>query len=440
MQIYKPGSLRASVIERNGRHAYLTAKLDSVLTHKLWSFPVFLGIVFLMFYLTFVLGNHPVKWVEQLFAWTSWMVDTRFAQGPVHDLMVNGIIPGIGGVAVFLPNIIILFLLISFLEDSGYMARTAYIVDKLMRRIGLDGQSFVPLVIGFGCNVPAIMATRSIEDKRRRLVTMLIIPFMSCSARLPIYVLFISAFFTSYKSLILFLLYLTGIFLAGLSAWMFSNAIRRNSESPFVLELHPYRLPSLRSVLGHMWTKSLYFIKKMGGVILVASIIIWALGYFPLERNRADRYEDTNLKTDIRESVSGNEGLENSYIGMMGKGLLPIFEPLGFDWKMSVSIITGLPAKEIIVSSLAVLNNGNEGIHLTGSASSWNPGSGLSYPALSALSFMVFVLISFPCVGTLISIRKESGSILWMAISFLYNTTAAWILSFLVYQTGSLLI
>ncbi len=440
MQILKAGLLQVSGFGRNGKQPKFAAKLDFVLTHKIWSIPIFLGVVFLIFYLTFVLGSYPVKWVEYLFAWFGRIVDAGFAHGHIHNLMVNGIIPGVGGVAVFLPNIVILFMMISFLEDSGYMARTAFMVDKLMRRIGLHGQSFVPLVIGFGCNVPAVMATRSIENKRRRLITMLIIPFMSCSARLPIYVLFISAFFAAYRSLILFMLYMIGILLALLSAWMFSKAIRKDTQPRFYVDLPPYRLPSLRSVLRHMWTKSFYFIKKMGGVILVASIVIWALGYFPLEENRIKGSNDSPQKTEIQEPVSSNKGLENSYIGKMGKGILPVFEPLGFDWKMSVSIITGLPAKEIIVSSLAVLNNGNGERHLTGHISSWIPGTDLPYPALSALSFMLFVLISFPCIGTLISIRKESGSTIWMAVSFFYNTSLAWVISFLFYQTGLFLI
>lgn len=447
--MFNTGSLRASASASNSRHKILAQKLDAVLTHKFWSLPVFIAVVFLIFYLTFVLGNYPVKWVEQLFEWIRGVAGMYIVQGPLRDLLVNGVIPGVGGVAVFLPNIIILFLLISFLEDSGYMARTAYIADKLMRRIGLSGHSFVPLVIGFGCNVPAIMATRLIEDKKRRLVTMLIIPFMSCSAKLPVYVLFISAFFASYRSVILFLLYLTGILTGLLSAWIISNSIGKKPEFPFVPELPPYRLPTLRRVLNQMWIKSLYFIKKMGGVILIASIIVWALGYFPLERNQAEGYTGTNLKADIsepitqesinEETVTGNTGLRGSYIGMIGKGILPVFEPLGFDWKMSVSIVTGLPAKEIIVSTLAVLNNGEEAGHPGQANSFWSPASGMKYPVLSSLSFMVFVLISFPCVGTLISIRKESGSTLWMAVSFLYNTVLAWIISFLVYQTGSLL-
>lgn len=428
-------SIRGSEIGSIGSNDHLSTKLDSVLTHKLWSIPIFLGIVFLMFYLTFVLGSYPMKWIDQLFTWSGTLVETSLVQGPLRDLLVDGVIPGVGGVAIFLPNIIILFILISFLEDSGYMARTAFIVNKLMRRVGLHGQSFIPLVIGFGCNVPAIMATRSIENRKKRLITMLMVPFMSCSARLPVYVLFISAFFVSYRSLILFLLYLTGILLALFSAWIFNNAIRKRPESPYAPEIPPYKLPSLRSVLVHMWTKSFYFIKKMGGVILIASIIIWSLGYFPLERKQTDL-----LASNAGTILTGNAELEHSYIGKMGKCILPVFEPLGFDWKMSVSIITGLPAKEIIVSSLAVLNNGKEASHLNRANTFWSPVSGLKYPILSSLSFMVFVLISFPCFGTLISIRKESGSSLWMTVSFLYNTSLAWLFSFAIYQAGSLFI
>ena len=416
-----------------------SSKLEKILAHRIFSIPIFFGIIFLLFFLTFVLGNYPVQLIEQLFVWMERSADSIFRESFFHDMLIDGIIPGIGGIAAFLPNIIILFTLIAILEDSGYMARTTVIVDRLMKKIGLSDKSFMPLVIGFGCNVPAIMATRTIENKKRRLITILIIPFMSCSARLPVYVLFISAFFNSHRTLILFLLYMIGIVIGGFTAFILSKFVRKGNEKEIILNMPPLRIPTIRSVLYNMWSKSLYFIKKMGGVILVASIIIWALTYFPL-----DREQGSGLNLSPESASTGtvkNDNIENSYIGLIGKTLLPVFRPLGFDWEMSVSIVTGLPAKEIIVSSLYVLYKQDTGDNnIIDFQSVWNKNSHLIYPGLSAFSFMLFVLISFPCLGTLISIRRETGSIKWMTLSFIYNTLAAWLISFSFYQVGTFFI
>lgn len=418
-----------------------TSRIEAILSHRVLSVPIFLGVIFLMFYLTFVLGNYPVTLIEQLFLQAEKAVNSISGQGFLHDMVINGIIPGIGGVAAFLPNIIILFTLIAVLEDSGYMARSAKIVEGLMTKMGLSDKSFIPLVIGMGCNVPAILATRNIPDEKKRLVTMLIIPFMSCSARLPVYVLFISAFFSSYRSLILFALYSIGIVIGLISATIFSRIVKQEPQKVIQFDMPSLRLPSFRSVILNMWNKSIYFIKKMGGVILVASVIIWALGYLPVERESNKDQANTLTGQYSGQDDHRSADYRKSYIGIIGEGLLPVFEPLGFDWEMSVGIITGLPAKEIIVSTLAVLyNQDRDSDPSTEPASLWNFNSNLPYPGLSAFSFMLFVLISFPCIGTLISIRRESGKVSWMIISFLYNTTVAWLISFTVYQAGSLII
>lgn len=430
----RASKLLESEINKDG-----SSKLEIILAHRILSIPIFFGIIFLLFFLTFVLGNYPVQLIEQLFVWLESTANSIFRESFFHNMLIDGIIPGIGGVAAFLPNIIILFTLIAILEDSGYMARSTIIVDRMMKKIGLSDKSFMPLVIGFGCNVPAIMAARTIENKKRRLITILIIPFMSCSARLPIYVLFISAFFNSHRTLILFLLYMIGIIIGGLTAFILSKFVKKDTEKEIIFNIPPLRIPTIRSVLYNMWSKSLYFIKKMGGVILVASIIIWALTYFPLDREQASGLDSS--QEPISTVNAKDDNIEKSYIGLIGKALLPVFKPLGFDWEMSVSIVTGLPAKEIIVSSLAVLYKQDvEGDNIIDFQSVWNKNSHLNYPGLSAFSFMLFVLISFPCLGTLISIRRETGSKKWMALSFIYNTMAAWLISFAFYQIGTFII
>jgi ferrous iron transport protein B len=375
-----------------------------------------------MFFFTFSLGNYPVGWLENLFNLAAQGISELMPDVLFRDLITLGIIPGVGAVAVFLPNIILLFLFISILEDTGYMARTAFIVDRIMHKAGLHGKSFIPLLIGFGCNVPAIMATRTIEDRRNRLLTMMITPFMSCSARLPVYVLFISAYFASYRSLVLFLLYLTGIIMAWLSAVLFRKVFFKEAAAPFVMELPPYRIPTVKAIFRHMWFKTWYFIKKMGGIILLASVLIWALGYFPTDRYTTGMKDHVQKELTVAESL--DKTIENSYIARIGKFIHPVFVPLGFDWKMSVSILAGLPAKEIVVSTLGVLDQDL---------------SRMEKPMLGSLSFMLFILLYFPCIGTLTIMRKESGSIRWPMLTMAYTTIVAWLVSFIVFQGGLLI-
>ncbi len=442
------GALRETLVPGLGKRSDISRRIDNVLVHNILSLPLFFGIILLVFYLTFSLGSYPVSWIESFFNMIGNGIAAVLPDGILEDLLIQGVIPGIGAIAVFLPNIIILFLFISFMEDTGYMARTAFIVDRIMHKAGLHGKSFIPLLIGFGCNVPAIMATRTIEDRRNRLVTMMIIPFISCSARLPIYVLFISAFFPSWKPLILFSLYMIGIILAWVTAVVFGKLMFKKVQTPFVMELPPYRLPMPKAIIQHMWFKTWYFIKKMGGVILLASVIIWVLGYLPegWDKSRSEVTESTILQQetpaeDGKAAIREIHDIENSYIGKIGKWIHPVFQPLGFDWKMSVSLLTGLPAKEIIVSTLGVLYQPAEGVNSKGTA--FMQGDGLVFSdrsMLRAFSFMIFTLLYFPCIGTLTVLRKESGSIKWPLITLAYTTLVAWISSFMVFQLGSLLI
>jgi len=436
------GALIETLVQGGQKKHDISRRIDNVLTHNVFSLPLFFSIILLVFYFTFSIGGYPVAWLESLFDLANGGLARLLPEGIFRDLVTQGIIPGVGAVAVFLPNIIILFLFISFLEDTGYMARTAFIVDRIMHRAGLHGKSFIPLLIGFGCNVPAIMATRTIEDRRNRLLTMSIIPFVSCSARLPVYVLFISAFFSSWKPLVLFSLYLTGIIMAWLTAILFGKLLFNKTETPFVMELPPYRLPTPKAIFQHMWFKTWYFIKKMGGVILFASVIIWALGYFPTGieySGKITEHEEVipDGNVPVREPVQ----IENSYIGRLGKWIHPIFKPLGFDWKMSVSILTGLPAKEIIVSTLGVLYQADDGFEAKGNAFKGSEEEIFKDRSmLRAFSFMIFTLLYFPCIGTLAVMRKESGSLRWTLLTLGYTTLVAWITSFLIFQGGSIFV
>jgi ferrous iron transport protein B len=446
-----------------------TERIDAVLTHRFWGFPIFLAVIFFVFYFTFVIGKYPVHWIEVFFDFLKQASLSHMDDGPFRDLLVDGIITGVGGVAVYLPNILLLFLFIAFMDDSGYTARTALITDKWMSMAGLPGRSFIPLLMGFGCNVPAIMTAGMIDNKRERILTILIIPFMSCSARLPVYILFISAFFSRYQGVILFSIYLFGIIIGWLTAVVFSKTFLKKTELPADTFLQPYCLPALHTIIRQMWNKTWYFIKKMGGVILVASLVIWALGYFPSGPERLtvpalitnDQHStgamipdlpdspgilmmsSDNAETEIKmhDRIRETAGLENSYIARIGKWIHPLFSPLGFDWKMSVSILTGFPAKEIVISTLAVLYSSEDMVSMPDEINrslSQMPGS--AHPALTAISFMIFILLSFPCIGTLMAIRREAGRWAWMILSFSYTTCIAWIISFIIFQAGNLIL
>ncbi|QQS52109.1 MAG: ferrous iron transport protein B [Bacteroidota bacterium] len=439
-----------------------TKAIDQWLTHKFWGFPIFIFFMWLMFQTTFSLGSYPMGWIESAIGWVSSLGYNSLPEGPLRDLLVNGIIGGVGGVMVFLPNILILFFFISLMEDTGYMARTSFIMDKLMHKIGLHGKSFIPLLMGFGCNVPAVMATRTLESKKDRLLTMLITPFMSCSARLPVYVLLISAFFPARQGLVLFSIYMIGIALAVIVGFVFRKTFFKKQDIPFVMELPPYRIPTLRNTSVHMWHKAVQYIKKMGGVILVASILIWALGYYPRNVDYSHNYEDQiasvtndNQLSEIEKEarigelklVMAGEQQENSYIGRMGHFIEPLIQPLGFDWKIGVSIITGLAAKEIVISTMSVLYHvGPAEQESTGTLvhklqeQKYSKGEKIGqkvFSPLVAYSFMLFVLIYFPCVAVIAAIKKE-GNWKWALFTMFYTTAMAWVISFLVFQIGSM--
>jgi ferrous iron transport protein B len=451
--------------------------VDNIITHKYLGIPIFLFFMWAMFTATFILGAYPMEWIEDGVEWLSVFLDGSMSPGPLKDMLIDGVISGVGGVLVFLPNIMLLFLFISLMEDTGYMSRAVFIMDKAMHKIGLHGKSFIPLLMGFGCNVPAIMATRTLANRNDRLITMLINPFMSCSARLPIYVLFISAFFQEYRGTMLFLIYFIGVLAAIGAALLFKRTLFRGQDVPFVMELPPYRVPTARAITLNMWGKAVHYLRKISGIILVASIIVWALGYFPNGRIYASQKEvaSQEIAETYRlrlESIDPTdtlalEGLmaekelrmaqleaqisvnrqETSYIGRLGRTLQPVMAPLGFDWKMTISILTGVAAKEIVVSTLAVLYQVDENVQahsqtlverLQHQVYTDGPHAGLPvFTPLVALSFMLFVLLYFPCIGVIAAIGKESGSWKWGAFTMLYTTMLAWLVSFLVYQTGS---
>ena len=425
-ETYRPG---------DKEEAKTTRIIDSFVTNKLFGFPIFIFLMWLMFEATFSIGAYPMEWIENGVAWLSEIIGNYMPSGPLKDLLIDGILGGVGGVIVFLPNILILYLFISFMEDSGYMARAAFIMDKIMHKIGLHGKSFIPLVMGFGCNVPAIMATRTIESRSSRLITILINPFISCSARIPIYILLVGTFFPQYASLVFIGLYLFGIIVAVITAKLMRRFFFKIDETPFVMELPPYRMPTAKATFRHMWNKAEQYLRKMGGVILVASVIVWFLSYYP------------RPKASYERELTPHEQMEqqsNSYLGKIGQAVTPLVEPLGFNWKVTTSLLSGTAAKELVVSTLGVLyseSDADETISLSQKISQPNPVTGVpDFTPLVALSFMVFVLLYFPCIASVIAVAKEAGSWKWGAFTVLYNTGVAWIVSFLVYQIGLLII
>jgi ferrous iron transport protein B len=448
--------------------------IDNILTNKYLGFPVFILFLWIMFEGTFILGKFPMNWIDQGVTGLGQIVRQYFPDGSFKDLLVNGMLGGVGGVLVFLPNILILFLFISIMEDTGYMARAAFIMDKLMHKIGLHGKSFIPLIMGFGCNVPAIMATRTIENRTSRIVTILINPFFSCSARLPVYVLIISAFSPKYPGLTLFGIYIAGITIAAIMALIFRKFIFQKNEIPFVMELPPYRIPNPKATLRHVWYKGEQYLRKMGGVILTASIIIWALGYFPRHINYSKNYdkEIVTLKANAPKLATPNsliaqtdtpklqqaiyaverekdaERQQKTYIGQFGKALEPVMKPLGFDWRMSVSLISGIAAKEVIISTMGILyqvDQGSDEKHkliqrLRESTYQTGPHIGKKvFSTPTSLAFLTFILIYFPCVAVIAAIGKETGSWAMALFTALYTTVMAWFLAFVVYQIGNLI-
>ena len=424
-----------------------THLIDKILTNKYLGFPIFFLILLLMFTATFVIGQYPMDWIDAGVAWLGDFISQNMPDGPVKAMLVDGVIGGVGAVIVFLPQILILYFFISYMEDSGYMARAAFIMDRLMHKMGLHGKSFIPLIMGFGCNVPAVMSTRTIESQRSRLITMLILPLMSCSARLPIYVMITGSFFAlKYRSLAMLSLYVIGVLMAIVMSRLFSAFVVKGEDTPFVMELPPYRFPTWKAIGRHTWEKGKQYLKKMGGIILVASIIVWALGYFP--------------HTDD-PSVSNQQQQEQSYIGRVGRAVEPVFRPMGFNWKLDVGLLAGVGAKEIVASTMGVLYSNDDSFKDDSNFSSESGKyvklhelitqdvaqlHGISYEkaqpiaTLTAFCFLLFVLLYFPCIATIAAIKGETGSWGWALFAAGYTTALAWVVSTVVFQVGCLFI
>ncbi len=422
----------------------VTHVLDRILTNRVVGFPIFIIVLGIMFFTTFTLGAYPMDWIDALVVWLGEMVGQFLPDGPVKAMLIDGVLGGVGSVIVFLPQILILYFFISFMEDSGYMSRAAFIMDKLMHKIGLHGKSFIPLIMGFGCNVPAVMATRTIESRRSRLVTMLILPMMSCEARIPIYMMIVGTFFALHVQwLVMLSLYGVGILLAMLISKALTKTILRGDDVPFVMELPPYRFPTAKALFRHTWEKGRQYLKKMGGIILVASIIVWAMGYFP-----------------HNDELSAQQQQEQSFIGRIGKAVEPVFRPQGFNWKLDVGLIAGVGAKEIVASTIGVLYANDDSFadgdaasnsgkyqrlhdHIMGDLSTANqvPADKVEPMAmLTAYSFLLFVLLYFPCVATIVAIKEETGSWRWACFAAVYTSVLAWVVSAVFFQVGRLLI
>ena len=420
------GALKETFVDNHLEQEQTTRVIDAIVTHRIWGYPIFFLFLYLMFQGTFVLGEYPMQAIEWIVEQVGNLLRANMAEGPLKDMLIDGVVGGVGGVIVFLPNILILYFCISLMEDSGYMARAAFIMDKIMHQMGLHGKSFIPLIMGFGCNVPAIIASRTIENRKSRLITMLINPLMSCSARLPIYLVMVGAFFPRTASLVLLSIYAIGILLAVLMARLFSRFFK-GDDTPFVMELPPYRMPTMKTIFRHTWEKGAQYLRKMGGIILVASIVIWALGYYPNHHNY--------------NTVA--EQQEHSYIGQIGKAIEPVIEPLGFDWKLGIGLLSGVGAKELVVSTIGVLYHEDEAqvaAATDGESSTLSTRIAQSITPLAAISYMLFVLIYFPCLATLIAIKKETKQWRWAIFTAVYTTVLAWAAAFAVYQIGGMIL
>lgn len=408
------GLLKRTLISTKKQPRKFTEKIDALVTHRFWGYPIFILLMYVMFACTFILGEYPMEAIEWGVEELGEFLGSYMSDGYLKDMLIDGILTGVGGVIVFLPNILILYFFISLMEESGYMSRAAFIMDKLMTKMGLHGKSFIPLLMGFGCNVPAIMASRTIEDRRTRLITILVNPLMSCGARLPIYLILIGAFFPKNQALVLLSLYLLGIIMAVLMAKLFSKFLVKGESTPFVMELPPYRMPTSKSIFRHTWEKGEQYLKKMGTVILIASVIVWFLGAFP--------------KGDYNSDA---EQQENSYIAVIGKTIEPVLEPLDFDWKMGVGLLTGAGAKELVVSTLSVLYGADEGDNLADK---------MDITPLVAYGYMVFCLLYFPCVAAIVAVKQEAGGWRWALFTVVYTTILAWVMSFLFIKIGGLFV
>ncbi|MBQ7855607.1 MAG: ferrous iron transport protein B [Alistipes sp.] len=430
------GALRETYTAGRENANNITDRIDAIVTHRIWGYPIFLLLIWALFYCTFHLGAYPQQWIESLVTFVGDCFQRWLPDGILKDMITDGIIGGVGSVIVFLPNIMILYLLISFMEDSGYLARAAFIMDKLMHKAGLHGKAFIPLIMGFGCNVPAVMSTRIIESRSSRLITTFIIPFMSCSARLPVYIVFIGTFFAAHSGTVMTALYLLGIVVAVATARLMRHFMFKVDETPFVMELPPYRIPTLKATMSHMWSRCAQYLRKMGGMILVASLVIWFLGYFPRQS----------------EGESVSQHYERSYIGRIGHLCEPVFEPLGLNWKSGVAVLSGVAAKEIMVSTMGVLYAEEEYMVEPSNkiaAMSENAEGAEStrlherlvasgdFSNASVLALLVFTLLYLPCIATIAAIRSEAGW-RWAVASIIYTTVVAWLCAFAVYRIALL--
>jgi ferrous iron transport protein B len=441
----------------------ISRNIDLVLTNRFVGFPIFILFIWAMFQATFTFGEYPVAWIETLVGVLSSGVDKVLPESLFKDLILNGVIAGVGSVVVFLPNILILFFCIAIFEDTGYMSRAAFLMDKIMHLIGLHGKSFIPMLMGFGCNVPAIMASRTLESEKDRILTILITPFMSCSAKLPVYIVLAGAFFGVKAGTVIFSIYLLGIILSIVTGRVFRSTLLRGVDAPFVMELPPYRVPMIKSLMIHMWDRSKIFLKKMGKIILLGSIVVWALTVFP---QRVDYTMDYDAEiqgviqaydayrpadgTEMQQALETRrdqeiaalkarqaaERIEQSYMGHIGKWISPVFEPIGIDWRGGVALLTGFVAKEIVVSTMGVLYAVDE---KTEPGALENALASSNLTPLTAFTMMTFVLLYLPCLSTVAAIRRETGSVKWMTFSIVYTTSVAWVVSFVVYQGGKLL-
>lgn len=411
-----------------GRAVRLSERIDRWMVSRVVGYVAFLAVMWIVFQATFTLGQWPMDWIDGGVAALGEALTAWLSEGLLRDLLVDGALGGVGAVIVFLPNILILYFFISLLEDSGYLARAALLFDPILRRVGLHGKSFFPMLTGFGCNVPAVMATRTIESRKARLLTMLTLPFMSCSARLPVYVVFTAAFFPESAGTVMFLLYAGGILAAYLSAWALSQVLQREAESHFVMELPPYRFPIWLNVLRNTWEKGRQYLRKMGGLILFTSILVWALGAFPRTEGE----------------VTAAQQQEQSYLGKMGHAMQPLIAPLGMDWRMGVGILTGAGAKELMVSTLGVLYDIDpETAAAAGSGDDAAADTALSTALRAAttpaagLAYIVFALLYFPCVATIVAIKNESGRWRYALLSAAYSTALAYVAAWVAYLLAS---
>lgn len=422
------GALQETYVPGNKDTQRKTRRIDRLVANKWLGFPLFIALMWLMFTAVFYIGAYPQEWIDALFEMLGNWVANIVPAGAVQDLLVNGIIGGVGSVAVFIPQILILYLFISLMEDSGYMARAAFIMDRIMHKMGLHGKSFIPMLMGFGCNVPAIMATRTIESRSSRLITILITPFMSCSARLPVLILFAGVFFPKYAPLVLIGLYALGILVAALTARLLRRTKFKEDETPFVMELPPYRMPTLLATLRHMWDKCEQYLRKIGTIVLASTVIIWFLSYYP-----RPKVDDAALSVAETEQIAA-QNYEHSFIGMIGKAIEPVMEPMGLNWRATIGIITSIPAKELVVSTLGVLysSDGEEGLQESLVSSG-------DFTPRSAAAFLVFILLFFPCIATVAAIADETGSRRWALFAVVYNTAVAWVAGYIVYIIGGLL-